>query len=78
MEQEGFIRRPGDIRLLFVYLFVLLLVFSSHGVGKVGYGIHVTVNDSNASTSWERSHSTTVIEFNSVSSCKGTGKLNLK
>jgi len=73
MEQEGFIRRPGDIRLLFVYLFVLLLVFSSQGVGKVGYGIHVTVNDSNASTSWEKSHSTTVIEFNSVSSCKGTG-----
>ncbi len=73
MNQNGIMRRPINIRFLFLYLFVLLLVFSGQGVGKVGYGIHATVNDSNASTSWGWGHSTTVIEFNSVSSCKGTG-----
>jgi len=41
--------------------------------GRTGYEISVTVNDSNNSTSWSRSHFTSVYEFNSESHYKGDG-----
>jgi hypothetical protein len=51
----------------------LILAILAQADGKVGYSISVTVNDSNASTSWGRSHFTSVFDFNSESHTKGDG-----
>jgi hypothetical protein len=40
---------------------------------RIGYDISVTVNDSNASSSWGWGQSTTALSFSSVSQCKGDG-----
>lgn len=50
-----------------------MLATSCLAEGRIGYDISVTVNDSNKSTSWSRSHFTSAFEFNSESHYKGDG-----
>lgn len=63
----------NNIITRFIYLFISILAILAQAEGKIGYDISVTVNDSNASSSWGRSHYTSVYDFNSESHTKGDG-----
>ena len=62
-----------NIRHGVICIFIFMLATLSLAEGRTGYDIYVTVNDSNNSTSWSRSHFTSVYEFNSESHYKGDG-----
>lgn len=62
-----------NIRHGVICVFIFMLATLSIAEGRTGYDIYVTVNDSNNSTSWSRSHFTSVYEFNSESHYKGDG-----
>lgn len=53
-----------------------MLMTLSQGVGRVGYDIYVTVNDSNESSSWGHGHHTVPLSFDSISNCKGSGNFS--
>ncbi len=65
---EGLIIHQNNI----VYLIMILSIFSQ-AEGKVGYDIHVLVNNETMSTHWGRSHWTSPLSFNSDEKCKGDG-----
>ncbi len=63
----------NNIKARSICLIILLLAILSQAEGKTGYDIFVTVNNSTASTSFSRSHYTSVFDFNSESHYKGDG-----
>lgn len=68
--QERFVPFP-----LLPILSILLLIFLFNPTeAKVGYDIHVVVNNSTMSSEWGRSQSTNVMSFQADSICSGDGK----
>ena len=69
----GIIGGRNNIITRFIYFFILILAILAQAEAKIGYDISVTVNNSTASSSWGRSHYTSVFDFSSESHTKGDG-----
>ena len=74
MDDQAFQERSTPFPFLLILLSLAFIFLLNSTEAKVGYDIHVIVNNSTMASEWGRSQSTEILSFQADSICNGNGK----
>jgi len=76
MDYKALQVRPTSFSFWLILLFLVFIFLFHSTQAKVGYDIHVVVNNSTMSSEWSRSQSTDILSFKAEGVCNGDGKFS--